>query len=402
MNPLVSIVVPVYNTERFLVQCMDSIVNQSLKNIEIICVNDGSTDGSLDILNRYERQDNRVHVITIKNQGGGVARNEGMHLAQGEYITFLDSDDFFEPCFIEELYKKAKKDSLDVAVCRCDQYDNSTGNYIPADFSIRKDLLPKKEIFNIRDVEKDFFHLFVWWPWDKLYRREFIAKHQLQFQALRSTDDLFFVCTAVLLAERVGVSEDVWVHHRINNPASVSNTREKSFDDFLTALHAIRDSLKINNLFNDLKRDFINYVWAFSLWHLDTLKGTPYIKLYNKIRDYIIPEFQVDNIYEILGFYHQWMENRYQEIIETDVTTYLVNERDRIREEFIQTKADLDRTKADLDRTKAEKDQLRKFNISRYFRTKIFSKIALGSFHRKFKEQYEEQKRLYRQIRKGI
>ena len=400
-QPKVSILIPIYNTEKYLRECLDSVISQTLEDIEIICVNDGSTDGSLDILNRYERQDNRVHVITIKNQGG-VARNEGMHLAQGEYITFLDSDDFFEPCFIEELYKKAKNDSLDVAVCRCDQYDNSTGNYIPADFSIRQELLPKKEVFNIKDVEKDFFHLFVWWPWDKLYRREFIAEHQLRFQSLRSTDDLFFVCTAVLLAERVGVSEDVWVHHRINNPASVSNTREKSFDDFITALLELREFLVKKNLFKALQIDFINYVWAFSLWHLDTIKGESFIRLYNKVRDCLVFEFHVDFIFENSVFYYPWIKDRYIEILNLDVSRFLVNQRDQIRGELELMRSNLSQTRGELELTRYERKQIQRFNIGRYLRAKILSKITLGAIRNNLKIEYQKQKKLYHQIKKGI
>ena len=96
-TPKVSVIIPVYNVEDYLRQCLDSVINQTLKDIEIICVDDGSTDKSLEILHEYEKKDSRITVLTQKNQYAGVARNVGMSVATGKYFVFLDSDDFFEP-----------------------------------------------------------------------------------------------------------------------------------------------------------------------------------------------------------------------------------------------------------------------------------------------------------------
>ena len=108
MSVKVSVILPVYNASDYLHQCMDSIVGQTLKDIEIICVDDGSTDNSLDILKEYEQKDKRVKVIQQKNAGAGAARNNGLSIATGEYLSFLDSDDFFEPDMLEKAYEKAK------------------------------------------------------------------------------------------------------------------------------------------------------------------------------------------------------------------------------------------------------------------------------------------------------
>jgi glycosyltransferase involved in cell wall biosynthesis len=94
--PTISIIIPVYNAEKYLNKCLESVINQTLKDIEIICINDGSTDNSLDILQKYAKQDNRFIIINQDSSGAGVARNAGLDKAQGEYLAFLDSDDFFE------------------------------------------------------------------------------------------------------------------------------------------------------------------------------------------------------------------------------------------------------------------------------------------------------------------
>ena len=110
----VSIVVPVYNVEKYLRQCMDSIVNQTLKEIEIICVDDGSTDSSGDILDEYASRDNRVRVIHKENKGYGHSMNMGFHAANGKYIGIVESDDYAEPEMFEVLYEEAEKKQLDV------------------------------------------------------------------------------------------------------------------------------------------------------------------------------------------------------------------------------------------------------------------------------------------------
>lgn len=127
MNPVVSVIIPVYNQEKYLRKCLDSVCNQSLQNIEVICVNDGSTDNSKEILENYAKQDSRIHILSQKNQGAGAARNLGMQVARGKYLSFLDSDDIFEPLMLETMVRAIEKDDADVLVCRADRFDTNTG-----------------------------------------------------------------------------------------------------------------------------------------------------------------------------------------------------------------------------------------------------------------------------------
>ena len=122
-KPRVSVIIPVYNVEKYLPQCLDSVVNQTLPDIEIICVDDGSTDSSLDILKDYARRDKRITVLRQKNLHAGVARNAGLSIARGEYLSFLDSDDFFELDMLDQCYAKLKKDKSDVCIFSGDMID---------------------------------------------------------------------------------------------------------------------------------------------------------------------------------------------------------------------------------------------------------------------------------------
>ena len=110
----ISVVIPVYNTQNYLNECIDSVLNQSFKDFEIICINDGSTDNSLSILSDYEVSDERIKVISQQNRGLGASRNEGLKLAQGEYVLFLDSDDYLTPDALEKLYNQAYANDLDL------------------------------------------------------------------------------------------------------------------------------------------------------------------------------------------------------------------------------------------------------------------------------------------------
>ena len=116
----VSIIMPIYNASRYLEPAIDSILAQTLPEIEVICVDDGSTDKSLEILKEYQKNDDRIRIVTQTNAGPAHARNNGIRRARGKYIAFLDADDFVEPTFIEDLYNTAKQDNLDIAICAYD------------------------------------------------------------------------------------------------------------------------------------------------------------------------------------------------------------------------------------------------------------------------------------------
>ena len=116
MSIKVSVIMPVFNVEKYLRQCLDSLLNQSLTEFEIICVDDGSTDSSLEILHEYQQKDHRVKVLTQQNKFAGVARNNGLKVAQGEYVFFLDSDDFFEKDMFMEVYNQGKKTDADIVI----------------------------------------------------------------------------------------------------------------------------------------------------------------------------------------------------------------------------------------------------------------------------------------------
>lgn len=292
-QPIVSVIMPVYNNEKYLEQCLNSIIHQTLKNIEIICVDDGSDDRSPEILKSFAARDSRIKLLHQENAGAGAARNLGLKHAIGTYLSFLDSDDFFEPDMLELAVEKIESDNADFAVFRCDQYLNDTNQYKSADYAFKKHTLPPYTPFYFREITDNIFKTFVGWAWDKLYRREFVIKKQLKFQEQRTSNDLLFVFSGLVLAEKITYVDKVLAHQRRNNSESLSNTREKSWFCFYQALWALKQVLTEHDLYEELKRDFINYALHFCLWNLNTISGNCYSKLYTKLRESWFQELEI-------------------------------------------------------------------------------------------------------------
>ena len=292
-NPKVSVIIPVYNGETYLRKCLDDILAQTLKEIQVICVNDGSTDGTLDILKEYAGKDSRVLVLDQENTGAGAARNNGLLHAEGEYLSFLDADDFFEPEMLMEAYRHAEKKKADITVFRGDRYDDTEEHYIPMDYSVKSSQLPGKDPFSYHDIPDHTFTVFVGWAWDKLYRRDFVMKDEyLRFQNLRTSNDLFFVFSSLTKAEKISVLDKKLIHHRIHVKGSLSVTRERSWRCFYEASKALQEELKRIGAYQEVEKGFLNWTLHFAFWNLDTIEGPGFEKVYDLITGECLQDFK--------------------------------------------------------------------------------------------------------------
>ena len=287
IHPKVSVIIPIYNAAEFLNECLDSILEQTLRDIEVICVDDGSQDNSLEILENYTKKDKRLKVITQANQGAGMARNNGMEFAKGDYLCFLDSDDFFDENMLKSAYESAVSCNADICVYNADLFNNTTKEFQPCTWSFRRQFFPDKQPFSPldKDVKDNIFRMFNGWPWDKLFRREFVEKKGLQFQSLRTTNDMFFVFVGLAKAKRIVTVDKILVHQRVEVKSSLSRTREKSWDCFYIALLAMQEELKRSGIYKILERAFVNWAINFSLWQLNTMQGEAFEKTYNLLRN---------------------------------------------------------------------------------------------------------------------
>ena len=228
----VSIVLTVYNAESYIEGCLDMITGQTLRDIQIICVDDGSTDNSSQIIEQYAQKDDRIVLIREKNAGAGAARNRGMQEATGKYILFLDCDDFYEPEMVEKAFRRAEEEQAEIVIYKSDQYNMDTEEYVYEKWAMIEWALPPYEPFNRRQISTNIFRAFVGWAWDKLYLREFVMKNDLKFQEQRTTNDALFVFSALVLAERICTVSEILIHRRVDTRDSLSKTREKSWDNF--------------------------------------------------------------------------------------------------------------------------------------------------------------------------
>ena len=285
MSYKVSVIIPVYNVENYLEQCLDSVINQTLKDIEIILVDDGSTDSSLSICNEYAQKDSRITVLTQQNKGAGAARNMGLERATGEYLSILDSDDYFELNMLEKMYNKAQSTEADIVVCDVNHFDNALMEikYIEA---INKSVIPKKEVFNYKDFPNYIFNCFQNWTWNKLFKREFIQKNNIQFQEIQRTNDLYFTCCALVLAARISYLDERMVCYRIGTTSNAQSTNYKAPTDFAKAFIKLKDFLEQKNIYNEVKSSYINWAVSGCLYNLHTLYNYP--KSYKKLRNYLI------------------------------------------------------------------------------------------------------------------
>ena len=226
-HPKVSIIVPVYNVEKYLDKCMSSLLGQTLSDIEIICVNDGSTDDSIDILKSYAREDNRIKVVSQENQGVSVARNNGFVVANGDYVYFMDSDDFLELDAIKILYSYAVLEDLDILYFNgvLEYYDDN----LKEKYSIygqrfsRKHVYPGvvkgKEMFIAMYPNKDYR---VNLPL-QLLKRSYVTRNNLKFFPGIICEDVLFTFSAILHADRVSYVDRILYHRLIRENSITTN-----------------------------------------------------------------------------------------------------------------------------------------------------------------------------------
>lgn len=256
----ISVIIPVYNVENYLKECLDSICTQTLTDIEIICINDGSTDNSLNILNEYAKKDSRIKIISKENGGQATARNLGIKEAQGEYIAFVDSDDFIEPKMLEKLYKKSKENNLDIAMCKISTYNNQTrkikDNVWYYMLGVFRDF--EKDIFTHKDT-KEFTCNIAVTPYNKIYKTSLLIDNNILFpEGLIFEDEKFFY-DVYLRAKKISLIDEFLYYYRVNRKGStVDISKESDYSDIVLISKQIRETFKETGNYEEYKILLIN------------------------------------------------------------------------------------------------------------------------------------------------
>jgi glycosyltransferase involved in cell wall biosynthesis len=361
----VSVIIPVYNSQEYLAECLDTLLSQTMQDIEVLCVDDGSTDGSADILAEYSARDARVRVFAQPNAGAGAARNRALGEATGEFLFFADADDFFEMTMLEDAYRACTRDDADVGVFRVRYHETDTGKVRPADELLKMDLVPERMPFSRAEMPDHILEFTAPAPWNKLFRRAFVEAHGLRFQEIRRANDLLFTKLALAKAERITVIDKALVNYRVGSGSNLQALNDGAPSEFYSALIALRDELARCDLLPELDRAFVNMSLATCLYNLHSLKTLEaYHLVYAKLRDEWFGELGLDD-HDAEDFLHDHQYAQYMRIRESDSEQYLLDEVRYLRDLYLRRRASLRKAREALARTRDS----RAFRIGRWITT---------------------------------
>lgn len=255
--PLVSVIVPVYNVEKYLRECLDSVLGQTLRDIEIICVNDCTKDHSREILREYEAADSRLRVIDKpQNEGLAAARNTGLEAARGEFVLFVDSDDVVNKELCEKTYRKATAEGLDLVIFDYDQF-REDGTHAPGGpFWSKKTFSPEMS----HDEKLQSLACTFVSAWTKLSRRSLFLENGIRFPTkIAHGEDVLCHWQVICLSKKPGYLREVLYHWRVN-PNSITHRKKKVWHSSVVTHETIKDFLQERGLYRG------GFVGPFLYW----------------------------------------------------------------------------------------------------------------------------------------
>ncbi|WP_294485164.1 glycosyltransferase [uncultured Mailhella sp.] len=277
--PEISVVIPVYNVERFLHQCINSVLAQTFQNFEIICVNDGSTDGSLDILKEYQKKDNRIYIISQENQGLSSARNMGLKYSHGKYISFLDSDDFMHPDMLDMLHTKAELTQAEITICNFKLFFNDTKTY----GYYRDEIFYYHMKFKIFDLRSEGQIVNCIAAWDRLIRKSFLEKYNIKFIPGIIYEDVPFHIDCIVNASSIVIVPDHLLFYRKNAGGSITDNESKNKKcrhDFIFTRRYAKEKLKKYGSNEDIWYFYAIHFISQAIMHFKNCKMTKEQKLF--------------------------------------------------------------------------------------------------------------------------
>ena len=293
-NPKVSIIVPIYNVEPYIVECLDSLVQQTIKELEFICIDDGSADNSYKILEQYAKYDARFIVLKQNREGQGVGRNKCIELAKGEYIAFVDPDDKLELNAMEELYNFAKEKNAEVV-----QFDSMTFGVSTKDKrnsfikKYRKEFnfnLQKKDVFNWRDLKNERLLVEIdYHVWSRFYKTSFVKDNKLQFAPTTNGEDHLFVIGMLFNASKIHFLNKSFYWYRLR-PGSMVNTKSDNSFCAFTNLDLAEKYLQEKGLLPELDLILSRYKTQKLHWHMNQIPDASIPRYIEQVKNYLSAE----------------------------------------------------------------------------------------------------------------
>lgn len=288
MSKKVSVIVPVYNVEEYLPKCLDSLINQTLSDIEIIVVNDGTKDNSQKIIDEYKKKDKRIVSIIKENGGLGSARNTGINSAKGEYIAYVDSDDWIEHDMLESMYNEAISKDLDIVICGYKNIYQQKTEYINIDNRIIEDTLNNKntKLFNTVSA------------WSKIYKRKFLLKNKVTFVEDKVWyEDFAYSIKLLSSTNKIGIVNKAFYNYLIRENSIMNNSKLMKNLDILLAFDDAISFLKENKIYNEYYSEIeylaIDNILISSITRIIRAKGDNKTKkeVIHKLIDYMNSNF---------------------------------------------------------------------------------------------------------------
>lgn len=277
-----SVIIPVYNAEQYIGQCLDSVLNQSLKELEVICVDDASTDSSARIIRQYQKRDSRVKLLKNEtNLYAGICRNRGLETAGGEYIHFLDADDLVEEDAYAKYYDLAETYGLDVLKGRSRSFDNLTGEISTTGLLDFAKVPENKfdQVLTFAEEPEVFSHISVV-PWNGIYRREFLLEKGIRFNHLICVNDRSFFNEVCIAAEKILLTRESLVRYRVNNQESLVGRRARNFECQFASYEIVLEQCRKYDIQGSLRKQILDrelvdlFVWYRRYQKAEEVKET--------------------------------------------------------------------------------------------------------------------------------
>lgn len=295
-----SIIVPVYNVEKYLPKCLESLIKQTLKDIEIICVNDGSMDNSLTILKEFASKDSRIRIINNQHQGVAKTRNTGIEQSTGEYIGFVDSDDYIDIDFFEKLYNSATKSNSDIAIASILKHKNFFNIY-NAKYTKEEIAITIQDKIKLCEDKKHFF----FYAWNKIYHSGFIKENNIKFSEGQIYEDVMFAIKALYYSNKI-ISVYGTKYHYIEHENSLTKYKDKTGEKEQDLIKAYSELQEFCNSKNIEIPERLNYYTKENFGFILNLYKGKYqskIQLFNIFTIATISNYsETRNLITILGF----------------------------------------------------------------------------------------------------
>ena len=323
-NPKISVIIS-KTSENLNEECLNSLIQQTFKNFEIILINDNLSENILKKIKKFEERDERIHIFKNINKNLTKNINFAIKKSKGNYLIFLNLNDCFENSMIEELFTKIILNDDEIVIFNSNEFEieNNKRKIIKEKNFLIIDNKFLKNSFTIFDIKKGFFNLLFLYPFDKIIKKEFIENLMNKKKLFFNFDELNFITSIVFEANKISFLDKVLINHRIEKNLIISNSNELNLEIFYSSLQNFKILLKEKNIYKKFKQDFINFVATYSIYKLENINGKSFCFLFQKLKNEYWNEFEITK-YNKNYFYDKNIYKKIKNILESELEIFSI------------------------------------------------------------------------------